>query len=103
MLAAALLLAGEPNHYAVSLAWKPSPDYRTTGYVMLWGTNSGEYCWSLDVGLTNEVAVTELECGLTYYFAVYAYGEGSLQSELSNEVSFNQPHAPRNLRLSPTE
>jgi hypothetical protein len=86
----ALLLAGACCLHAeeVTLEWKPSPDPRTSGYILLYGTTSGAYDQSSDVGGATSAIVSGLAEGQTYYFAVYAYGGSSLQSELSNEVVY---------------
>jgi hypothetical protein len=90
VLVAAVFAAGNLVNagQAVALGWKPSPDHRTSGYVLLYGTSSGEYEFSEDMGNVTEATVTGLISGQTYYFAVYAYGGDSLQSELSNEVAY---------------
>lgn len=91
-----LSLALLPSTYAtqsVSLGWKASADPRTTGYTLVYGPASGVYDQSANVGNVTEAEVAGLAAGQTYYFAVFAYGNGSLQSDLSNEVSYHVPLA----------
>jgi hypothetical protein len=73
---------------SVALTWKASPDPRATGYVLVYGNASGAYTQSTNVGKVTQSTITGLVKGRTYYFAVYAYSGASLQSELSNEVSY---------------
>jgi hypothetical protein len=96
MLTAFLLVTGLLRaDQTASLAWKASPDPRTTGYVLLYGNASGAYTTSTDVGNVTQTTVTGLVEGLTYYFAVYAYGDAALQSDLSNEVAYQVPSVAR--------
>lgn len=44
-----------------------------TGYVVRWGTASGVYPYSMDVGLTNSHTFTGLSNGQDYFFTVVAY------------------------------
>jgi hypothetical protein len=71
-----------------SLAWDP-PDISTdvTGYMLYYGTVSGAYSQSIDVGNTTDYTVGNLIDGKTYYFAVTAYNAAGYQSVYSNEVS----------------
>lgn len=76
---------------SVCLVWNASPDPRTAGYVLAYGTASGAYNQATNVGKVTEAAVGGLNEGQTYYFAVFAYGGASLQSDYSNEVAYTVP------------
>lgn len=91
----------------VKLGWSPSPDPRMStlvpsGYVLVYGSGSGIYAQSVNVGNVTNYALPNLSEGQTYYFAVYAFA-GPLQSDLSNEVCYRvpleKPSKPVNLRL----
>lgn len=72
----------------VKLAWDPSPG-TVGGYELFWGSSSGLYSESLDVGKNTTATVDELSPGV-HYFAVKAYvgsGPSQLYSDFSNEVS----------------
>jgi hypothetical protein len=71
-----------------NLAWDP-PDISTdvTGYMIHYGTASGSYSQSIDVGNTASYTVSNLTHGQTYYFAATAYNAAGYQSIYSNEVS----------------
>jgi hypothetical protein len=75
--------AGQAN-----LAWDP-PDISTdvTGYMIHYGTASGAYSQTVDVGNTTSYTVSNLSDEQTYYFAVTAYNAVDYQSVYSNEVS----------------
>ena len=57
--------------------------------MVYYGTYSGEYDDSVDVGNWTSVTFAELEEDETYYFAVTAYSVYGEESEYSNEVRLN--------------
>ena len=69
----------------VTVAWDEN-DPVPEGYILYWGTTSGNYPDSLDVGAATQYTVPGLQDGLTYYFAVKAYDDG-IQSDYSEEIS----------------
>jgi hypothetical protein len=71
----------------VTLAWDPSPDL-IDGYRIYYGTSSGNYTESVDVGDTNQATITGLNETTTYYFVARAY-DTSGESGNSNEVSWS--------------
>jgi chitodextrinase len=80
----------------VTVAWdenNPAPE----GYILYWGTSSGNYPSSHDVGAATQYTIPGLQDGLTYYFAVKAYDDGN-ESTLSQEIS----HTVGNPNGSPT-
>ncbi|WP_161407376.1 polysaccharide lyase family 8 super-sandwich domain-containing protein [Paenibacillus silvestris] len=84
---APILVSAEGGASQVVLSW--TGVHGAAGYRVKYGTSSGVYTKTLDVtavSSTNQVAVTGLETGKKYYFAVAAYqaaGESSLSNELS--------------------
>ncbi len=85
-----VVLATAPAALAgtVRLQWKANAEGNLAGYVVLYGTASGVYTQSFEVGPTvTTVEVPDLTDGATYYFAVRAYNTAGLQSPLSNEAS----------------
>jgi hypothetical protein len=68
------------------LAWDPSTSTELAGYRLFWGTTSGQYTTTIDVGNVTTYTVPGLTAG-TYYFAVAAYGSAGESSTYSNEVS----------------
>ncbi|MCY9656781.1 polysaccharide lyase family 8 super-sandwich domain-containing protein [Paenibacillus chondroitinus] len=82
-----VLVRAEGGASQVVLSWTGVQG--AAGYRVKYGTSSGVYTKTLDVtsvSSTNQVAVTGLETGRTYYFAVAAY-QASGESGLSNELS----------------
>ena len=60
----------------IRLAWDASPDADVAGYIVVYGTASGSYTASMDVGKQLSCDVQGLADGRTYYFAVKAYTAG---------------------------
>jgi len=71
-----------------TLAWNPVTDPRLTGYVLFWGTNSGNYIWSVACPSNQtSVTVSSLLTGQPYYFVVESES-ASGPSDFSTEVAF---------------
>ncbi|MCA9497566.1 MAG: fibronectin type III domain-containing protein [Nitrospira sp.] len=93
-------LAGE-----VTLAWNP-PSAEYGGFIIAYGTSSGSYTQTQDVGTQAIYTVTSLNPGQTYYFAVKAYDSARKnESPYSNQVSVTlssvaaRPAPPKNLQV----
>jgi len=71
---------------SVTLAWNAVNG--VAGYRLHYGTASGTYTQTVDVGDITTATVSRLTPGLTYYFAVTAYNVAGLESLPSNQVSF---------------
>jgi fibronectin type 3 domain-containing protein len=71
---------------SISLAWDANVG-PVAGYKVCWGTESGNYQYTVDVQKKTTHTITNLEEDCTYYFAVKAYNDESIESEFSNEVS----------------
>jgi hypothetical protein len=88
LLVLMILLGSSPLLFAeeAHLTWDPSPDADVVGYELYYGTASGQYAESIDVGNTTSYTLSMLTPG-TRYFAVTAYKFGHHESGFSNEVS----------------
>ena len=75
----------------VTLAWNPNPEPDLAGYRLYYGTTSGNYAASKDVGNTTEYTLTGLQDGLTYYFSLKAYDQGNNESVFSSELAHTMP------------
>ncbi len=64
-----------------------SPLTDLSGFNVYYGTSSGSYSQSTDVGNVTTYQVTNLTGGLTYYFAVTAYDTSGNESGYSSEVN----------------
>jgi cell wall-associated protease len=82
-----LLSAVPATAGTVTLTWSPNPEQDVTGYVVYWGTASGQYSTTVDVGPNLSFQFVEPDPTLRYYFAVAAYNLTGARSELSSEVS----------------
>ncbi len=87
LLSAATVYAGE-----ATLTWDPpttnadgTPLTDLAGYKVYYGTESGNYSQSIDVGNVTTYTVSGLTNGQTYYFAVTAYDTSGNESDYSNE------------------
>jgi hypothetical protein len=76
---------------SVTLLWNPSPSPDIAGYEVLYGTASGDYSSEVLVGDTNVVTISNLEPGITYYFAVTCYNSVGEESVPSNEATYTVP------------
>src|SRR5262245_60849262 len=75
----------------VTLAWDASPDTNVAGYKIHYGTNSGEYPTTLDVGANTFATISGLTPGEDFYFVVTAYSGSMTESTPTNELVFPSP------------
>lgn len=82
-----------PLPVSVTLAWDPNTESNLSGYMIHYGTSSGNYSQTVSAGLPAIVAgavtfvVPNLPAGQTYYFVVTAYDSAQTETAFSNEVS----------------
>lgn len=93
----------------VHLAWDdPGPEESETlaGYRVYLGTASGEYTQIVDIPEVEfKAKLEDLIVGQTYFCAVTAYNKFGLESDYSNEISFDvipKPGSPAGLRIDVT-
>jgi hypothetical protein len=82
---------------AVTLAWNSSPSPSTAGYSIAYGTATGIYPTSTDVGNQTTATIPGLSAGQTYFFVVTAYDVAGQKSPPSNEVNYQVPSASPSL------
>ena len=75
----------------VQLAWDPNPEADVIGYKVYYGTASGSYSYSVDVGNRTDCIISDLEAGKTYFFAATAYNSSGKESSFSAEVAYVIP------------
>lgn len=85
------LVASSARAATVTLAWDPNTESDLAGYRVLYGTSSGTYTTTVDVGNVTTWAFTGALEGQTYYFVVQAYNTAGLRSANSLEVSETVP------------
>ena len=77
----------------VTVAWDANTESDLAGYIFFYGTSSGSYSNSIDVGNNTEYTLTGLIEGTTYYFAVKAYDTSDNASDYSQELAYTVPTA----------
>lgn len=93
-LLAAWVLLGFPRAYAtdVTLAWDPpTVTSNLVGYVVYYGTTSGSYSGSTNVGNVTTATVQGLTPSTTYYFAASSVDNRGYISDYSTEISYLTP------------
>ena len=87
LLAVALVLSPMAAYGAtVTLAWDANTEPDLAGYKIHYGTASGVYSHTIDVGNVTEHILTELDDGVTYYLAATAYDVDDNESGYSDEL-----------------
>jgi hypothetical protein len=92
-----VVLLSAPAGWAqtVSLAWDANTETDLAGYIVAYGTQSGQYTTTLDVGNQTMYSLSSLPGGQRYYFAVQAYNTSGMTSPFSAEVNaYLNPTAP---------
>jgi hypothetical protein len=95
------VVAVTPLNTTVNASWNANPETNIAGYKLSYGSSSGSYTSTMDVGnVTN--AVVQIVAGQTYYFAVQAYNTAGQLSPYSTEVPFPLPTPPAAPPPTPT-
>ena len=58
---------------STTVTWNHSPDPLAAGYLVSYGTQSGNYTAFLRVGYATTITLSDLEAGQTYYLIVQSY------------------------------
>src|SRR6202171_2146733 len=75
-----------------TVTWNANPEPDVEGYLLSYGTESGQYSNGVPVGNVTTYDLT-LTDGQRYYFVVQAYNTAGLYSDLSAEVVRHGPRA----------
>jgi NPCBM/NEW2 domain len=86
-LASVFFLSTRAQAAFLGLAWDPNPEADVAGYILFYGTTSGSYSTSVDVGNTTTWNTDTLTEGQPYFFAVLAYDTNGRRSPLSTEIT----------------
>jgi hypothetical protein len=86
IVSSCVLLAAAAEAGTIQLQWDRNAESNVAGYKVSYGTASGQYTQTVDVGnnVTASVSVTD---SITYFFAVRAYDSQGTLSPYSDEVS----------------
>ena len=82
------LIPGTSWAVNITLGWDANIENDLAGYIVHYGTESGVYSESINVGNTTEYTIPNLLDGVTYYMAVTAYDVNNSKSEYSDEVVY---------------
>ena len=77
----------------LTLAWDPSPSEGVSGYRIYYGTDTRSYQFVTNAGLALTQSVV-LPWGGRWFFAATAYDTNGLESDFSNEVSWQSKPLP---------
>ncbi|MFC1848936.1 hypothetical protein ACFL27_01895 [candidate division CSSED10-310 bacterium] len=87
-------LAGYPEDGAVTLFWQAPQNADISFYRVYYGTYSGNYDVTVDVGNQTQTQITSLANGILYYFAVTAIDMTGHESDFSNEITITPTRTP---------
>lgn len=71
----------------LTIAWENGGGGDVVGYRVHYGTSSGTYPVTIDVGNTTTATIQDLTDGTTYYIVVTAYNAANLASDPSSELA----------------
>lgn len=83
----------------VTLAWNVDTSPGVVGYNIYQGVASRTYTNMIDAGNATSIAVS-IQRGITNYFAVTAYTSSGLESQFSNEVTYDDTN---NIPVAPSQ
>jgi hypothetical protein len=95
-----LALPAQAFAATVTLAWDPNTEPDIAGYRLSYGTVSGNYSITVDVGNVTQWTVADLVAGQTYFFAVRAYNTENFISDYSSQVNHTVPVVVRTGHLT---
>ncbi len=91
----------------ITSSWDANSESDLAGYIVYYGTQSGNYTQSVDVGNTTSKTITIQDTNKTYFFAIKAYDNAGNKSGFSQEVSLfvpppadtQAPSSPNNVKV----
>ena len=86
-----LLLFISSTSWAASVNFGWDAENGVAGYVIYYGTTSGDYTNEIDTGTNAVATINSLQPGLTYYFAIASFDTNGVESPLSAEISYLVP------------
>lgn len=91
--AAPAALSGNPPP-SITLVWNANPEPELTGYKVYYGTTSGVYTQTVDVGKVTTITLSDLVADVPLFSVVTAYDADGLESPPSEEISFTVTAPP---------
>ena len=83
-----------------TLAWNRHTDPDVVGYRVRYGTSSGKYDKTVDVGGNLTATIPDLTAGSSYYAVVTAYNSAQIESMPSSEVALQVGGQPSTLKAT---
>lgn len=80
---------------SVRLRWIPNTNTVASGFIVYWGTISSNYTHSTNVGYVTNALIAAFTPGSNYVFAVTSYDYDGIESDFSNERSWQAPPKPQ--------
>jgi hypothetical protein len=71
-----------------TVVWDPNVEPQLAGYRLYYGTVSGNYSYTVDVGNITQFTLTMLAEDVLYYITATAYDELGNESGFSNEITW---------------
>ena len=81
---------------AVTLTWNPSPNANVAGYKIYFGGASRVYTNSVTLGIVTNVTISGLSEGTTYFFGATTLDVSGIESDFSNEATYDIPQTVSN-------
>lgn len=78
---------GSSGTAQVTLGWDANIEPDLAGYKIYYGTSSGNYTNSIDVGNVTQYTIYNLQVNVMYYFAATAYDDANNESSYSEELA----------------
>ena len=75
----------------VTLAWDANSEPDLAGYKVYYGINTRVYPFTVVAGNGTSLTLSNLQEGVTYYFAATAYNTAGLESDFSAEINYTVP------------
>jgi hypothetical protein len=91
IVAAASLCQSAKAQETVVLGWDPPTNSTVAGYKLYFGSSSGNYTITQDVGTNTVATVSNLSLGSNYFFTVTSYTASGMQSPPANELEVSVP------------
>jgi hypothetical protein len=70
----------------ITVGWDRTNDPAVAGYILYYGSASGDYEGAIDVGMEVTYTLTDLEDGKPYYFTITAYDMNGNEGESLEEI-----------------
>src|SRR5437016_670324 len=82
-----MLCVSAQAQQSITLTWDAVTNSAVRGYRFHQGTASRDYTNTIDTANITQITVPNLLSGVTYFFAVTAYTDTSMESDYSSEIS----------------